>query len=100
MGQEKDSSPNIEKCIQMVDLATLTQKETRAMITQKRLKGSRFDLVPELLNPKTQIHFIKGHDCNGIVRVSPKKIRNFSFTTLKIKDDLTRFGSMILVTIL
>ena len=73
MGQEKDSSPNIEKCIQMVDLATLTQKETRAMITQKRLKGSRFDLVPELLNPITQIHFIKGKDCNGIVRVSPKK---------------------------
>ena len=72
MGQEKDSSPNIEKCIQMVDLATLTQKETRAMITQKRLKGSRFDLVPELLNPKTQIHFIKGHDCNGIVRGSSK----------------------------
>jgi len=69
MGQEKDSSPNIEKCIQMVDLATLTQKETRAMITQKRLKGSRFDLVPELLNPKTQIHFIKGHDCNGIVMI-------------------------------
>ena len=100
MGQEKDSSPNIEKCIQMVDLATLTQKETRAMITQKRLKGSRFDLVPELLNPKTQIHFIKGHDCNGIVRVSPKNFRNFCFTTLKIKDDLTRFGSMILVTTL
>ena len=84
MGQEKDSSPNIEKCIQMVDLATLTQKETRAMITQKRLKGSRFDLVPELLNPITQIHFIKGNYCNGLGRVSPKKFRNFCFVTRRI----------------
>ena len=85
MGQEKDSSPNIEKCIQMVDLATLTQKETRAMITQKRLKGSRFDLVPELLNPKTQIHFIKGHDCNGIVRVS-LKILKYSVTMVDVAN--------------
>jgi len=69
MGSAQESSPNIEKCIQMVDLATLTQKETRAMISQKRLKGSRFDLIPEILNPTTQIHFIKGKDVNGIVMI-------------------------------
>jgi len=74
MGQENELPPNIEKCIQMVDLATLNQKETRAMITQKRLKGSRFDLVPELLNPKTKIHFIKGNDCNGIVMIVEEKM--------------------------
>ena len=86
MGSAQESSPNIEKCIQMVDLATLTQKETRAMISQKRLKGSRFDLIPEILNPTTQIHFIKGKDVNGIGRVSPKKSTENSdhFVTVRL----------------
>ena len=45
-------------------------------ISQKRLKGSRFDLIPELLDPTTQIHFIKGKDVNGIARVSTKNSDN------------------------
>ena len=32
LNEKGQTSPNIEKCIQLVDLATLSQKETRAMI--------------------------------------------------------------------